>query len=130
MFCRVIIYWKIVPGTKLFHERHFTNTLIVGTVLVIFVLVRMSFVPLAAFLPHESKNVMHIAKAGINRFRQAWNVLSFSWKNKYSLNRRAFTYCEGYASSRLDLGKEQYDGPFTTEEVEDIKNFLRLLFFC
>ena len=29
--------------------------------------------------------------------------------------------------SRLDLGKEQYGGPFTSEGVEDVKTFLCLL---
>ena len=29
--------------------------------------------------------------------------------------------------SRLDLGKHKYGGPFTTEQVEDVKTFLRLL---
>ena len=43
------------------------------------------------------------------------------------MNRSTFTYCEEHTPSRLDLGKEQYGGPFKTEEVEDVKAFLRLL---
>ena len=43
------------------------------------------------------------------------------------MNQSAFTYCEDHTPSRLDLGKNQYGGPFTTEEVEDVKTFLRLL---
>ena len=29
--------------------------------------------------------------------------------------------------SRLDLGKEKYGGPFTIEQVEDVKAFLGIL---
>ena len=47
--------------------------------------------------------------------------------NKHSLNHNAFTYCEENTPTQLDLGKEQYGGPFTTEEVEDVKTFLRLI---
>ena len=39
--------------------------------------------------------------------------------------RSAFTY--GEVPSRLDLAKNRYGGPFTTEEVEDVKTFGRIL---
>ena len=39
----------------------------------------------------------------------------------------AFTYCEDELPSRLDLGKEKYGGPFTTEQVEDVDVFLGIL---
>ena len=29
--------------------------------------------------------------------------------------------------SRIDLGKHKYGGPFTTEQVKDVKTFLRLI---
>ena len=41
--------------------------------------------------------------------------------------RSAFTYCEDKLPSRIDFGKTKYGGPFTTEQVEDVKTFLRLL---
>ena len=66
---------------------------------------------------------MYIAKVGINPFQLMWKVLNFAWKNKYPLNRSVFTYCEENTPSRLDLGKKQYGGPLTTEEVEDVKTF-------
>ena len=59
---------------------------------------------------------MYIAKAGINIFKQVWKVLSFSCRQKYPLNRSAFIYCEDNVPSRLDLGKEQYGGPFTSSK--------------
>ena len=51
-------------------------------------------------------------------------VLKFAWKNKAPINRSALTYWEENIPSRMDLGKSRYGGPFTTEEVEDVKTFL------
>ncbi len=56
-----------------------------------------------------------------------FRVFKFAWKHKSPLNRSALTYWEEDIPSRLDLGKSRYGGPFTTEEVEDIKTILRLL---
>uniref|UniRef100_A0A1X7UCF1 Uncharacterized protein n=1 Tax=Amphimedon queenslandica TaxID=400682 RepID=A0A1X7UCF1_AMPQE len=54
-------------------------------------------------------------------------VLCYARKHKYPENRSALTYWEEEAPSRLDLGKDKYGGPFTEEEVEDVKTFLRIL---
>ena len=54
-------------------------------------------------------------------------VLNYARKNKYPRSRSALTYWEESAPSRLDLGKDKYGGPFTEEEVEDVKTFLRFL---
>ena len=54
-------------------------------------------------------------------------VLCYARKHKYPENRSALTYWEEEAPSRLDLGKEKYGGPFTEEQVEDVKTILRLL---
>ena len=54
-------------------------------------------------------------------------VLNYARKNKYLTSRSALTYWEESAPSRLDLGKDKYGGPFTEEEVEDVKTFFRFL---
>ena len=46
---------------------------------------------------------------------------------QYPENRSAFTYWENDIPPRIDLGKNKYGGPFTTEEVEDTKSFFRIL---
>ena len=56
-----------------------------------------------------------------------YHVLKFAAKHKAPINRSAFTYWEEDIPSRIDLGKSKYGGPFTTEEVEDVKTLLRLL---
>ena len=46
------------------------------------------------YLFHRAKGHMYLAKVEINPFKQMKKVLVFAWKNKYPLNRSAFTYCE------------------------------------
>ncbi len=68
-----------------------------------------------------------IEPVGINPLTNMLKVLRFAVKNKKPIRRSAFTYCEDELPSRIDLGKSKYGGPFTNEEVEDVKTFLRML---
>ena len=63
----------------------------------------------------------------VNPVKLIVRVLCYARKHKYPENRSALTYWEEEAPSRLDLGKDKYGGPFTEEEVEDVKTVLRLL---
>ena len=56
-----------------------------------------------------------------------YQVFKFAVKHKAPLNRSAFTYWEEDIPSRIDLGKSKYGGPFTTEQVENVKTTLRLI---
>ena len=62
-----------------------------------------------------------------NPFQLIYKVIKYAIKNKHPRCRSAFTYCEDELPSRIDFGKSKYGGPFTTEEVENVKTFLRLL---
>ena len=62
-----------------------------------------------------------------NSLKIIYKVLLYSCKHKYPEKRSAFTYWESDIPSRIDLGKGKYGGPFTYEEVEDIKTFFRLI---
>ena len=42
-------------------------------------------------------------------------------------NRSAFTYWENKIPSRVDLGKSKYGGPFSEEDVENVKTFWRIV---
>ena len=53
--------------------------------------------------------------------------LRYTWNHKVPQHRSAFTYWEEDIPRRIDLGKNKYGGPFTNEEVEDTKTFLRIL---
>ena len=73
------------------------------------------------------KKDFYIQKAGLNPFKMVYKVLKYSWKHKVPEHRSAFTYWEEDIPRRIDLGKNKYGGPFTNEEVEDTKTFLRIL---
>ena len=54
------------------------------------------------------------------------NVIKYTLKTKQPQRRSAFTYWEDKLPSRIDFGKSKYGGPFTNEQVEDVKTFLRM----
>lgn len=60
-------------------------------------------------------------------FRLFYGVLRYAAKNKYPRLRSAFTYWGDQHYSRIDLAKSKYGGPYTTEEVENVKVFFRIL---
>ena len=61
-----------------------------------------------------------------NPVKLIWRVMRYAWKHKQPVRRSAFTYGEP-PPSRLDLGKERYGGPFTTDEIESVKSFWNIL---
>ena len=79
-------------------------------------------------LKHWLDTTSHI----VNPVKLIAKVLNYARKNKYPRNRSALTYWEETYPSRLDLGKEKYGGPFTEEQVENVKVIVRLapLFIC
>ena len=62
-----------------------------------------------------------------NPFKSIYKVINYARKTKYPERRSAFTYIDEEEPSRLDYGKHKFGGPFTEEEVEDVKTILRLL---
>lgn len=65
--------------------------------------------------------------AGRNPLKTLVGVLKYAWKHKIPQFRSAFTY-GAENPSRLDFAKNRFGGPFTTEEVEDVKTLFRILF--
>lgn len=65
-----------------------------------------------------------------NPFKLIYKVLVYTIRNKYPQQRSAFTYCEDGIPSRIDYGKRKYGGPFTTEQVEDVKTMFRVSALC
>ena len=62
-----------------------------------------------------------------NPYKTVYDIIKFVKNHKYPLQRSAFTYSDRYIPSRLDFAKERYGGPFTTEQVENVKTFFRIL---
>ena len=65
-----------------------------------------------------------------NPLKTIVSVLKYAATHKYPARRSAFTYWEEEIPSRIDLGKSKYGGPFTNEQVEDVKTFFRILVYA
>ena len=67
-----------------------------------------------------------------NALRNIHSILNYARKTKYPRKRSALTYFDEEHPSRIDYGKDKFGGPFTEEQVEDVKTVLRLipLFVC
>ena len=60
-----------------------------------------------------------------------FKVLQFALKHKSSIRRCAFTFCEDELPSRIDFSKRRYGGPYSKDQVEDVKvllNIFKILF--
>ena len=62
-----------------------------------------------------------------NPFKLVYKVVRYAIKTKRPRQRSAFTYWEDDPPSRMDFGKAKYGGPFTTEQVEDVKILIKTL---
>ena len=74
-----------------------------------------------------SVDTLDVHQMKINPFKTIFRILRYTWKHKLPERRSALTYWENKIPSRIDFGKQKYGGPFTNEEVEDMKTFFRLL---
>ena len=72
-------------------------------------------------------NVFIVEPVTINPFKLVYGVIKYAVKNKRPRLRSAFTFCEDEKPSRIDFGKRKYGGPFTTEQVEDVKTLFRII---
>ncbi|XP_064388435.1 solute carrier family 15 member 4-like [Halichondria panicea] len=76
-----------------------------------------------------AKRRWFITDSGVgNPYKDVARVVSFARKHKVPIRRSAFTYWEDDIPTGLDLGKSKYGGPFTTEQVENVKSFFGILY--
>lgn len=74
---------------------------------------------------HSNKFLSESIKG--NPYKLVYQVIKFARKHKKPIRRSAFTFCEDERPSRIDYCKQKYGGPFTTEQVEDVKSLLSIL---
>ena len=96
--------------------------------LVCIALLQLILAVVGLFVLIRYKKRLNIEKPGHNPLVLIYKVLKYARKHTFPENRSAFTYWENDIPPRIDLGKNKYGGPFTTEEVEDTKSFFRILF--
>lgn len=73
------------------------------------------------------KDRLKLHSAPSNTPQLIYNVLRYATQHKYPEKRSALSYWEDEIPSRINLGKKRYGGPFSNEQVEDVKTFFRLL---
>ena len=121
-----IIYWHIAGLPLSFIIVKIGHCMIEQFLVAFYVMsgVAVSVVLITNYLfKHWLDTTPHI----VNPVKFIGQVLNYARKNKYPRNRSALTYWEEDYPSRLDLGKEKYGGPFSEEQVEDVKTVLRLI---
>ena len=62
-----------------------------------------------------------------NPLKVVVSVLKYVAKHKTPLNPSAYVYTLKSIPNRFDFAKTLYGGPFTTEQVEDVRTFFRIL---
>lgn len=90
-------------------------------------LVQVTSLSLALGLDFCFNHWLIIDPGSVNPFKLIYQVLNYARKNRHARFRSAFTYYMDEPPSRMEITKHQYGGPFTAEEVEDVKTFFRML---
>jgi peptide/histidine transporter 3/4 len=62
-----------------------------------------------------------------NPYKVINGIINYALSHNSLLHLHSNDRNESLSSSRLDLAKERYGGPFTTNQVEEVKSFLRIL---
>lgn len=96
-------------------------------IVAILTFLQVSLLIIGVVIFHVSKKQLYIQPTRRNTIKNIFRVLWYAKQHKYPQRRSALTYWENTSPSRIDLGKEKYGGPFTAEQVEDTKSFLRIL---
>ena len=111
---------------KMDHVDKLSYTIINFLVLIISSVETVTFIFAVVYIYWSKQGYQNDQKSR-NSIKIICEVLKYSWKHKIPELRSALTYWENDIPSRIDLGKDKYGGPFTYEEVEDVKSFFRLL---
>ena len=121
-----IIYWHsfVIPATLTIFQLERCSLNFFGILSYVLTGVTVSVVVITIFF---FKHLLETTPLIVNPIKSIAKVLNYAKKNKYPRNRSALTYWEEDYPSRLDLGKEKYGGPFTEEEVENVKTVLRMI---
>ena len=131
----LFIHWAIWADTlgitlvaicSLFIGCHQVSVEIKATVSIVQCFIFLCFPPLLIFTCWK-RHWIYSESGQRNPYKTVIKVLKFIRNHKYPLQRSAFTYCDDERPPRFDYAKERYGGPFTTEQVEVVKTFVRIL---
>lgn len=74
------------------------------------------------------RNKFNQHPTGFHPFKLIFQILNYTRKKRISRHYSAFQYTDNEVATCLDRAKFKYGGPFSTEQVEDVKVFFYLLF--
>ena len=114
---------SVLYCTSISHEHQFIK----NTLPIVFLVIGSLSLSAALILDclcHKSLDTHN--KTG-NPIKLIYQVLNYARKNKCPRHRSALTYIDEEHPSRIDFGKHKFGGPFTEEEVEDVKTVFRLV---
>ena len=124
------IYWLVWPLPISFAFMRFTGCYLPSEFeykhLVLFALSALLFIVIFLLVQCFNHLLVKLSQK-CNPVKLIVQVLNYARKHRIPERRSAFTYWEEECPSRIDLGKDKYGGPFTVEEVEDVKTSLNLL---
>ncbi len=102
----------------------FVTTAICGLLLL---LASFAIIAVSLCVALKRKEWFLIIPSEVSPYKLVYKVTQFARHHKVPIRRSAFTYCEDEIPTGLDLAKDKYGGPFTTEEVENVKAFYGIL---
>ena len=129
---RSFIYWYVwiltVAGSTMFciDVLSITNITKYHTGMLIFNTVAFTLFTLSLCLHFKFHNIFD-NMAISNTYKMVYDVVKYATHNKYPRNRSALTYWENELPKRIDFAKHQYGGPYSHENVENVKTFFRIL---
>lgn len=93
----------------------------------VYIMIAVVCISLALTLNGCFKNQFVVDKERVNPYKKVVQVLYLALVIKRPVHRSAFSFSGANPPSRINLTKTVHGGRFTSEEVEDVKTFLRLL---
>ena len=78
------------------------------------------------FLPCTRKHLHISKKSKVNPVTLIYGVLKYAMTHKTPASRSAFTHNDEESHTRLNYAKKRFGGPYSTEQVEDVKTFGRM----
>ena len=120
-----VLGFAIMEGLMAWFKCQYTveakDTILGSQIIIVLLLILLLVITYYVRGSFYSRNVRH------NPYKIVCKVLHFARKHKHHFQRSAFTYFDDDYISKIDFAKETYGGPFTIEQVEDVKTFLRML---
>ena len=128
----LLVYWFLLTSYIGVSIGKLAFSAILSTFLVLSVVLTLTWLLVLIALPISlcvAKPRWFVIEPGIgNPYKEVAQVVDFARKHKVPIQRSAFTYWEDNIPTGLDLGKCKYGGPFTTDQVENVKAFFGILY--